>query len=163
MRTHIEMRSWAFLDWITGESPEVWGNWILHLDKVTTMTLLFVTITNNLFMRVLPGGKLFFYGCPREAPAAILQEKRTAGLQFVFLRGREGGCEAPGTGIPVLSGVTCSVREEGRGHSTNSCCRKNYQLIKDGGQNGSRNTENIQLVYYNINKWCRRCTGQADS
>lgn len=85
------------------------------------MTLLFVT--NNLFLRVLPGGKLFFYGCLREAPAAILAEEKTAGLQFVFLRGREA-VRPPGTGIPVLSGVTCSVREEGRGHITNSCCHK---------------------------------------
>lgn len=50
---------------------------MLLLDKVRTATLLFVTITNNLFMRVLlPGGKLFSYCCLREVPAVILEERR---------------------------------------------------------------------------------------
>lgn len=35
---------------------------------------------------LLPGGKLFFYCCLRAVPAAILEDTRAAGLQFVFLR-----------------------------------------------------------------------------
>lgn len=52
------------------------------------MTLLFMTITNNLFMHVQPGEKLLFCRCLR-VPEAKLEEKGAAGLQFVFLRGRK--------------------------------------------------------------------------
>lgn len=91
-----------------------------HLNKVRTTTLLFVTITNNLFMlTLLPGGKLFFYCCLREAPAATLEEKRAAGLWFVLLRDREAVLVSATWEYLSRPGVTCSVREEGRGHSAN--------------------------------------------
>ncbi len=89
------------------------------MDKVITMTLLFTMITNKLFMHERPGGKLFFYFCLR-VPEAILEEKRAAGLQFVFLRGRETMLVSATWEYLSLPRVTCSVREEGRGHSANT-------------------------------------------
>lgn len=100
------------------------------MDKVTTMNLLFVAITNNLFMHVLPGGKLFFYGCLTEVPAATQQEERTAGLrEFVFLRGREA--VRPRTGIPVLSWVTFSGNADDTAQIV-GCCHKITNFIEDG-------------------------------
>lgn len=156
------MRIWAYLDWNTSESLEVWGNWILLYDKVTTMNLLFVAITNNLFMHVLPGGKLFFYGCLTEVPAAIQQEERTAGLQeFVFLRGREAVRPPDRDTCPVLGHIFRKCRR----HSTNSqLLSQNYQLYRRWSQKESGRTENIQqLPIITSIKWCRRCIGQADS
>lgn len=42
-------------------------------------------------MRVLPGGKLFFYGCLREVPAVILEDEREQrDFSLVFFPEREG-------------------------------------------------------------------------
>lgn len=94
----------------------------------------FCDITNNLLVRApLPGVKLFFDCCLREVPAAILQEKRAAGLRFVFLKGSEATLDSATREYLSRPGVTCSVREEGRGHSANmQLLSQNDQLLKGG-------------------------------
>lgn len=120
------------------ESLEVWGCWILHLDKVRTKALLCETITNNLLMcALLPAGKLFFYCCLSPSPPAIPEAVRSACLQFPFLgerwwwRGRscplhegKGWSQPQGDTCPV-QGVTCTGQEMEKGGG----CRTQMQLL----------------------------------
>lgn len=47
-----------------------------HLGKVTTTTQLFVTITNNLFVYVHPGGEQFFSPADKEESLQRYQKRR---------------------------------------------------------------------------------------
>lgn len=105
---------------------------MLHMNKVRTTVLFFVTILNNLLMcLLLPGGKLVFHW--QRAASARAEESRRA--SDCFTQGREGShiglCHM---GIPAqrCHRVTCSLNEEASEQNTTCSCASLYRTGSKG-------------------------------